>query len=324
MAASAVPRSARTLREDELEELAHRLRRELEDRGERLPADWTSTAVADLRTGRLAGWAVPSGPGVGSLGFYSRRGRRAFGHVHVLEGDDRVPRALALLGRMGDDPELNGLPLTLGVTGLGPEEEAELAALWRARPGRHAVAREGLERTLDDPALWASIPTPEGVELVGADRITSAALADLDLRGFRGSLDAQLFGGDPSENARMIEEITSGGLGRFLPEASAGLLDGDGRLIGMLLTAEISPRVGLFADFVVDPSARRRGLGRWLMRWGLRALRALGHERGRLWVTERNEAARALYASLGFVRYARAMVYLQDGAIGVAQPHPGA
>jgi len=313
-------REARSLREDELLELTHTLRKELELRGERLPAAWTEEAVGDLRSGRLSGWARPPGDPGGELGFYSRRGRRAFGHIHLLPGPSAEARAVELLRRIADDPGLGELPVTLGITGLQPAEEEAVARAWSDRPSRTAVAREGLELVLNEPARWEDPGPLPGFAPVPADRITEAAIADLDWRGFAGSLDARLFGSDPSENARMIDDLLAGGLGRLLPEASRGLLDGSGRLAGLLVTVEISPRIGLFADLVVDPAHRRAGLGRYLLRWGCRALRALGHERARLWVTEGNVPARTLYESLGFRTYARAQVYLQDVRLSEPQP----
>jgi ribosomal protein S18 acetylase RimI-like enzyme len=151
--------------------------------------------------------------------------------------------------------------------------------------------------------------------------ITNEAIADLDRRAFEGSLDAELFAADPAETTRMVARIMEGGLGRPLEEASAGLLGRDGGLVGAVLTVELSPQVGLVADLVVDPARRRQGLGRHLLRWTLRALRALGHQRARLWVTEGNQSARGLYAQMGFTPYARALIFRQDGVVGPAQPH---
>ena len=313
-------RDARTGREDELQELVQSLRRELDTRGERLSEAWTTEAVEDLRSGRLSGWYRPAGVGVGEIAFYSRRPGRIFGHVHVLPGPAAEERAQALMDRLASDPEVRKLPLNLGVTGLSDAEEASVASRFASTPGRAVVVREGLERRVDDPALLEAEPVPPGVAHVPIQEVTNEALADLDLRGFANSEDARLFGSTDSENLRQVEGILQGNLGRFLDEASTGLLGSRGELAGLLLTVELTPHVGLFADLVIDPPLRGQGLGRYLLRWGLRGLRALGHERARLWVTSGNEAARRLYDRLGFRSYARALIFRQEPAIG--SPHP--
>lgn len=313
-------RDARGAREDELLELVHALRKDLEAHGERLPADWTEEAIRDLRSGELTGWFRPPGADDGELGFYSRRPARAFGHVHVLPGGPAAERALAIMERIAADPPVRSAGLNLGVTGLNDAEEAEVVRQWAARPGRAVTLREGLERSVGGPDLLPEEPTPPGYIPVPVPDLTAEAIADLDRRAFEGSVDAELFASDPAENARMVARILDGSLGRVLGEASEGLVDGRGRLAGVVVTVELSPHVGLVADLVVDPGLRRRGLGRHLLRWTLRALRALGHERARLWVTEGNRSARALYDQLGFSTYARAVIYRQSRATD-PQPH---
>jgi ribosomal protein S18 acetylase RimI-like enzyme len=51
----------------------------------------------------------------------------------------------------------------------------------------------------------------------------------------------------------------------------------------------------------IDPAHRGRGLGRLLVAFGLAEARRLGGERVELGVYAENTAARALYASFGFV-----------------------
>ena len=315
-------RPARTLREDELVELAQSLRKELDLRGgERLAKEWALEAASDLREGRLSGWGRPVGPeGVGELGFYSRRGTRAFGHVHVSPGPDGPARALELLERMATDPELGGLPLSVGVTGLSADAERALAETWSDGGRRSTILREGLERGLDATHVPPAEPVPPGLVAVAVARVTAAALAELDWRGFRGSLDGRLFANDPAENRAMVDYLLAGGLGPFLPEASLALLDESGRLAAALLSVELSPRIALIADLVVDPALRRRGLGAHLLRGSFRALRALGYDSVRLWVTEGNDAARRLYERLGFERYETARLFLQSEAEPLPQP----
>ncbi|MGJ7509225.1 GNAT family N-acetyltransferase [Variovorax sp. GT1P44] len=83
-----------------------------------------------------------------------------------------------------------------------------------------------------------------------------------------------------------------------LPGAFATLHD-NGKAIGFGLAVLERGAVGLF-DIVVDPSLRRQGHGRALtralMHWG----REAGATSAYLQVREQNEAARRLYAELGF------------------------
>lgn len=309
-------RDARTGRPDDLEELVQSVRHALERLGERLPPGWTTEAVEDLRAGRLTGWYRPNGPEGGAIGFLSRRTGRAFGHVHVEPGPDPVGRASELAERLAGGPGPEGRPLTVGTSGLAPQEEAEVAGRWAAEPGRRALRRYGLQRPLDAAGALEQPPLPSGYTSVGARDVREAALADLDLRGFGGSPDAELFAGDTEEYLRMVHGILDGRLGRFLDEASFGLVAPDGTLAGFLLTVELSPRTGLFADLVVAPTQRRLGLGRHLLVRGLRALRALGFETAQLWVTDGNEPARRLYEAVGLVPFASTWLLVQGAGAG--------
>ena len=61
------------------------------------------------------------------------------------------------------------------------------------------------------------------------------------------------------------------------------------------------PARGRIHSVYVAPAASRRGIGTSLLRLAVEALRAQGLDDAALWVFEANGAARALYASLGFV-----------------------
>jgi GNAT superfamily N-acetyltransferase len=311
---------ARSARPDVLLELLHALRKDLERRGEKLPSTWTEEAIEDLRHGRLTGWYRPATEDGGEIGFYSVRPDRIFGHVHVLPGPGAVDRSLELLHAIATAPPCEVTPLNAGVSGLNAEDEERVAQVWAGEPRRAVTRREGLERTIGPPTPQDPGPPPGKAERRGIAEVTDAALVDLDLRGFAGTEDADLFARDTGEYARMIRGILDGRLGRFLPEASCALVTPEGGLGAFILTVELSPRVALFADVVVDPSLRRQGYGRHLMEWGLRALSALGHESVRLWVTESNEAARQLYRSLGFHSYARSTIFRQAPGLPAPQP----
>lgn len=57
---------------------------------------------------------------------------------------------------------------------------------------------------------------------------------------------------------------------------------------------------GVVYDLFVDPARRRTGIGRLLLRAGLSSLQEMGAERVVLSTAHRNEAAQALFTSLGF------------------------
>ena len=68
------------------------------------------------------------------------------------------------------------------------------------------------------------------------------------------------------------------------------------------MAVERQPDGSGYIDFLgVDPRFRRRGLGAELVRAGVAALAELGCTRCSLTVRDDNEAARRLYAGLGFV-----------------------
>ena len=79
-------------------------------------------------------------------------------------------------------------------------------------------------------------------------------------------------------------------------------------------------------NVVVAPGWRRRGIGRWLLRFGMgRAARA-GARRALLEVREGNAEARALYTDMGFVRLGIRRGYysepLEDAVVLALEPLP--
>jgi len=306
---------------DVLQGLTHALRAELLRRGEFLPSPWVEEAAEDLRAGRLAGWV--SGPGTDGdgLAFLSARPGRGYGHIHVGPGPDALARSEALLdalrGTLG--PDLGRIDV--GITGLAASDEDRLREGAARRPGDEAIVRYALERPVLPPP--AAGEWPPHLHRTAVGDVDLGALALLDWSAFQGTDDAELIADTVAGDRRILEEIVGGLLGRFLDEASCVLLDAEGRPAALLFTAEESARSAVFLDLAVRPSERRRGLGAALIGWGLRALAALGHERVRLWVTESNAPARALYARSGFVAAGRAIIYrlrVPSTAAGVAQP----
>ena len=85
-----------------------------------------------------------------------------------------------------------------------------------------------------------------------------------------------------------------------------------GELLGYV-AVELQPDGTGYVDFIgVEPSRRRQGIGAELIRAGVHELRAIGCESAHLTVRENSEAARALYASLGFAEE-RLIIPLRKG-----------
>jgi ribosomal protein S18 acetylase RimI-like enzyme len=92
----------------------------------------------------------------------------------------------------------------------------------------------------------------------------------------------------------------------------------DGRLAGFCLcfvygedNAALGRRDGWVEQMGTHPDLRRRGLGRALLRAGLRALRRRGVDAVYLETGQENEPARALYASEGFHEAGAALWYVR-------------
>ncbi len=316
------PQPARDARRDLLEALVAGARRALRERGESPPASWVEEATEDLRTGRLLGWWLPEEEGGGGIAFGSVRGSTAFGHVHVAEGTDAGDRVVRLLDAFRSGTPGSVDELDLGFTGLSADEEAALSARLGERPHVHLLSRAAMERAIgpDDEAPVTDVPL--GIRHFPIRAIPRDALAELDWRAFAGTLDAELVGRNAAEFRRMLDELIAGRMGRFLDEASTALVDGSsGELLAAILTGEQTPRLAVYLDVMVEPRHRRHGYGRYLVRWGFRALAALGYPRVRLWVTEANAPALALYERAGFRPVARALIYRESRSEG--QPQRG-
>jgi ribosomal-protein-alanine N-acetyltransferase len=82
----------------------------------------------------------------------------------------------------------------------------------------------------------------------------------------------------------------------------------DGRLVGYLLARQAADEAEIL-NLGVAPAARRRGIGRALVREGLAALAGRGASQVFLEVRASNAAARALYAEFGFGEVGRRREY---------------
>ena len=294
---------------DALVEILHGVRQALLARDESPAGDWVERTAEGLRSGATRGWYYPVGSGAG-VAFYTTSGSEAYGHVHVAEESGATERAERLTALLVEDLPSSVRSLNVGFTGLSPAHEVELLGRLAAQPGSSVIERMAMERSLGADDGRPPGPVPQGLALVPIRSVTVEALADLDFRSVQGTVDALLIGERPEEYRRVTAALLDGSLGRFLDEASTALYQADPpRLVGAILSAERSPRKGIFVSFMVDPEFRRRGYGRFLFRWGLRALWALGYERVHLWVTAANAPALELYEEFRLAPTVRSTIY---------------
>ena len=311
---SSCPRPTTEARRIDLEELLHDVRRELARRVEDPTGEWVETTSGELVTGEKPGWYLPGG----GLAFYARRGSSAFGHLHV-QGEAASARQLATM--MLDHLPTDLRSIDVGFTGLSGDDERSLARELGRRPGSTVIDRQAMERPLSPADGHLAAEPPAGVDRVPVGAVTLEALAELDRAAFRGSVDELLLGDEPQANRRAIEAILESRLGRFLGEASTALLESEPtRLVGVVMSAERSSRTAIVLALMVDPERRRKGWGRFLLGWTVRALWALGYERVRLWVSVRNAAAVELYREFGFRTVLEAAIYRWDHPVAAAQP----
>jgi ribosomal protein S18 acetylase RimI-like enzyme len=306
------PRSAAGAPSDELLELAQLLRRELLVREEGPTGDWVEATADDLRTGRKVGWFYPTRSG-GGLAFRTDRPPASFAHVHVGPGPDAGARALALSEVLLDSIRPEVASVSVGFTGLTTDDEGTLLATLAGRPGSTVIRRFAMERPLGPGDADPPPPVAAGCSLVPIRDVTLDALAELDQRAFAGTTDELLIGSGVDDYRRALAALLGGEVGPFLDGASTALYRSEPpALVGAILSCERSARHAVFLDFMVDPRERRHGHGTYLLRWGLRALWALGYERVRLWVSESNSGARRLYDGLGFAVTNTAVIYRWD------------
>ncbi len=315
------PRPATSASADDLLDLFQAIRRELKLREEVPSGEWVERSALEARAGTRPAWYDPPSEGGGGLAVYTRRETKAWAHVHSSAGPAAEERASRLA-----TTQLESLPpevrsVALGFSGFDLEQERRVAHALAARFGAQVVERYQMERRLrpDPPAEVPEVPS--GVRLIPVRDATLEAVADLDARAFRNTLDDLVVGGSLPHYADMIQSLLDSQMGRFLDEASTLLLQPEPlRLVGGVLCAETSPREAVIQDLMVEPERRGHGDGRFLLRWGLRALHALGYSSATLWVTEANRPALQLYESEGFLRTASTVIFHWGRPEGV--PHP--
>lgn len=247
------------------------------------------------RSGRVPGFLARAHDGTcaGWTFFSVEHGTLSLG---VLSAQ-RVEVAGALLDVALGTPEAAAARRDQGF--LYPASAAVAAALADRRfalaPQRF-LARDCARETPVTPAEGAG-------RAYGNDDLTQ--VAKLLARAYAGTPAALAF----APEARLeqwvgyVQQITqAGACGPFLHEASIVVPGerGDRPKAAILVTAT-TPGTWHIAQVAVDQSCRRAGLARHLVSSTCAAARAAGAREVTLVVDERNVAARALYASLGFV-----------------------
>jgi ribosomal protein S18 acetylase RimI-like enzyme len=177
---------------------------------------------------------------------------------------------------------------------IAPDLTAELKqrgfAVERYRYMEVAITGSDLAAQDAGPVLWSE-DTPQGIPAL----LASAYPLPDPARSFARH-------GQPHEWADYVRQLlTTTGCGTFLPQASFVVPgESSSRPDGATVVTRLSADTVHLAQIAVAPDARGRGLARRLIAASLAAASAAGFARATLLVSERNQAARALYDRLGF------------------------
>ncbi len=139
--------------------------------------------------------------------------------------------------------------------------------------------------------------------------LTAAVTLRYDLRPgdlgavihLHGTVYAREYGFDPT-----FEAYVAGPLAEFARSRTdrdrLWLAERDGRLVGCVAVVGTSEREAQLRWFLVDPAARGRGLGRWLLHEAVAFSRDRGYESLFLWTVSALTVAARLYRAAGFVK----------------------
>ena len=147
----------------------------------------------------------------------------------------------------------------------------------------------------DAPSISAA---PDGVAFRHPTEADAETIAVLMFEAYRGTIDAEP--NDTLDTARgEVATTFEGGYGPFMPEVSFLVEEG-----GVLVSASLVTRWRdhpLIAFTMTAPARTGRGLSRAALTRSLAALAEAGEDHVDLAVTDGNEPAQHLYASLEFV-----------------------
>jgi ribosomal protein S18 acetylase RimI-like enzyme len=124
------------------------------------------------------------------------------------------------------------------------------------------------------------------------------ALAILLYAAYKGTIDDE--GESFADALEEMAETWRGSYGRFLPECSFVVEDGEFLASACLVTYFEPHAAPLVVFLMTRPEAKRRGLARRLLERSMHALSGKGYDRLTLVVTEGNDPAQRLYRALGF------------------------
>jgi ribosomal protein S18 acetylase RimI-like enzyme len=236
--------------------------------------DWTAASAVAEQDGEILGWLMGSVEAdMGRVWWY---GPFVAGDRWAVVADALYDHARSLLDDSVDEEE------------MAVDIEFSLASHWAC--GRGFVAEEGslaltLGHALDPPSIPIRLTTADDLDTVG--RLHDELFPGTHTPGHR------LIGGADASHIRLVAERDHEVLGYVAVERQP---DGTG-----------------YIDFIgVEPARRRQGIGAELIRAGVAELRAIGCESTHLTVRQHSEAARALYASLGFTEE-RLIIPLRKG-----------
>lgn len=244
------------------------------------------------RSGRIPGFIARAADG-GCAGFTFFSVDRGILSLGMLTGE-RADVVRALLDLALDSPEASFARRYQGF--LFPRSPVLAVALTRRRftlAAQRFLALTNLGGSAEGSGpgrAWREEDLPNVVRLLArayAGTPASAAFAP------EGRLDEWM--------AYLGQLTRAAACGTFLPGASV-VVPGEraDRPAAAVLVTRTSPAVWHVAQIAVDPANRRQGLARRLVQSVREAAGAAGAREVTLVVDERNDAARALYASMGF------------------------
>lgn len=207
--------------------------------------------------------------------------------------EDEYRAALDLAARAAGPIAFVAAPLD----GLSRDEESTLMRARGYAPyGRSEMA---LATTTELPVA----SEPVGASVRAVRPADEPLLARLHESAYRRHLDRYLSLEDPDpvrDADRQVRDYFTGRWGEVLSPGST-VVTWEGRVVAATLAVRRAAHV-LIIDVMTDPLVQGRGFGRAALTHALRALRERDAGRIVLNVTEGNERAIRLYASLGFVR----------------------
>jgi GNAT superfamily N-acetyltransferase len=115
-----------------------------------------------------------------------------------------------------------------------------------------------------------------------------------------GELYAAEFGWDASFEALVARIVADYAAGHDAARERAWIAELDGRRVGCVFCVRKDPTTAQLRILLVDPAARRSGLGRRLVDECVRFARDAGYQRMTLWTNDPLAAARRIYLAVGF------------------------